>query len=110
MDGDWQVCFSCLLECGCEDGDITYGWVAAEVDGDNALGAIFQGEEYHFDGCGKVVTTVDGEDEACFHFGSWGGVGGGDAGEDRLDVVIFGDVCGGDCSWRGAQFQVSDPV
>jgi hypothetical protein len=55
------------------------------------------------------VAPVDGEDQVRLH-GGVGGVEGGDAVQDGLDVVVHGEVGRGERAWGGAQLEVDDPV
>jgi hypothetical protein len=67
--------------------------------------AVFEGEIDDGVGLSEGVTAVDREDEEGFHGG--GCVEGADAGEDSEDVVIFGDIGGGNGPWSCAKLEVS---
>lgn len=69
MDSDGKISLPSLLECGSEDGDVSYGWVAAQVDPNDALVPVFQGEGDDFEGGSEVIAAVDGEYEVRFHGG-----------------------------------------
>jgi hypothetical protein len=51
------------LEGGCEDAHVALGWVAAEVDANDAGGAVGEGEVDDGFGFGGRVAAIDGEDE-----------------------------------------------
>lgn len=106
VEGDEQALLRGALEGGPKDGDIACGWVPAEVDADDTLGPVLQSERDNFEGGGGVVAPVDGEGQVGFHAGG----GAVRAGEDVLEVVIFGDVRGRDRAWCGAKFEVDYAV
>ena len=59
MDGEFQAFRFGFLEGRLEDGDIADGWVAAEIDADDALRAVLLGERDDGEGGGEVVAAVD---------------------------------------------------
>jgi hypothetical protein len=91
MNRDLEIGVPGTLEARRENGDVADGGITAEIEADDPEMAVFEGEIDDFEGLREGVAAVDGEDEAGFH--GRGKVEGEDAGEDREDVVIFGDTC-----------------
>lgn len=106
-------CFQALCARGAErtreDRDVAYARVAAEINANDALGTVLRGEGDDIECRGGGGAAVDGEDQVRFH-GRGGGVGGGDAGEDQLGVLLGGEVRGGDGARGGAELEVDDAV
>lgn len=67
MDGNFQTLGFGGLEGGLENGDVTTGRIAAEIDAYYALGTVLECEVNDGEGGGEVITAVYGKDEVCFH-------------------------------------------
>jgi hypothetical protein len=108
MDGALQAVGAGFAEGGREEGDVPGARVAAEVDAHDTASAVLAGELDDGERGGEVVAAVDGEDEVGLH--GVGGVEGGYAVQDGLDVVVLGYVGRGDSPRSGAQLEIDDAV
>ena len=63
VQGYMEACGFCALEGGREDAHVALGWVAAEVDADDAGRTVGEGEVDDSFSFGGRVAAVDGEDE-----------------------------------------------